>query len=140
MAVGDSFTQLKKKALDLRRGERGGIRPLSMRVDELLEIGVEILKDEIEEGFAVMVDVLNAYELDDVDGVGEHLEEGDLAEGGGWNTFLVHLQTGFLEGDELAGLLVFGFVDFSIGTFAYLLQFLVLVFHGGLRMKVGLTV
>ena len=53
------------------------------------------------------------------------------------DAFLVHLQTGFLEGYELAGLLVFGFVDFSIGTFSYLLQFLVLVFHGGLLNESG---
>ena len=62
-----------------------------MRIDELLEIGVQILKDKVEKGFAVMVDVLDADEADNIDGIGEHLEKGDLTERDGQDAFLVHL-------------------------------------------------
>jgi hypothetical protein len=76
-------------------GERPRVGPLPVDVHELLEVGVEELEDEVEDGLAVLVGLLDGEELDEVEGVGEEVEEGDLAEGGG------HLEAGLLERHQL---------------------------------------
>ena len=78
--------------LDLVRGERPGVGPPAVDVKVLLEVGVEELEDEVEDGLAVLGGLLDGEEADDVDGVGEEVEEGDLAERGGRDALLVHLE------------------------------------------------
>lgn len=46
----------------------------------------------------------------------ELAEEGDLAEGGGGDSFVLDLETDALEGDDLVGGLVPGLVDDAIGS------------------------
>lgn len=146
MTMRNTHTELKQKTLNQSRRKRPRVWPFAVGIDVFLEIGVEVLEDEVEEGFrrrrrvvgggggvvvvvfGGFVDVLDFEEADDVDGLGEHLEEGDFAEGGRRDAFFVHLETGFLESDDLAGGFLFGFVDFAVCAFSYLLQFLV-VFH-----------
>jgi hypothetical protein len=82
-------------------GERPRVGPLPVDVHELLEVGVEELEDEVEDGLAVLVGLLDGEELDEVEGVGEEVEEGDLAEGGGRDALLVHLEAGLLERHQL---------------------------------------
>lgn len=135
MAVSNPLAELVKEALDERRRKGPRIGALAVGIDKLLEIGVEILEDEVEVGLGtailVGVDVLDAEEADDVEGLREHLEEGDLTESGGRDAFLVHFEPGLLEGDKLAAGLVFGLVDLAVCAFTDLLKLLVLV-HGGI--------
>lgn len=132
VTMSNALAELKEETLDLGSREGPGIGTLAVGVDELLEISVQILEDKVKEGLAILLlvvnDVLDAEETYDVEGVRKHLEEGNLTEGGGGNTFLVHLETSLLQGDELAGGLVFGLVNLTVSSFADLLQFLVL-FH-----------
>jgi hypothetical protein len=108
-------------------GERPGVGPLSVDVHELLEVGVEELEDEVEDGLAVLVGLLDGEELDEVEGVGEEVEEGDLAESGGRDALLVHLEAGLLERHQLARHLVLRLVHLAVGAFPDLLQLLVLL-------------
>ncbi|KAI3685303.1 hypothetical protein L6452_34545 [Arctium lappa] len=50
------------------------------RINELPQIGVQILKEKVEQGLTVAMDVLNPNKADDVDGIGKHLKEGYLTE------------------------------------------------------------
>lgn len=78
-----------------------------------LEIKVEELEDEVE---LVAVGVDNVEETDNV-WVVHLLEEGNLADGGGWDTLIFGLETDLLESDnasvveEIAGL-----VDDTVGS------------------------
>lgn len=76
VAVSDALAQLEQKGLDLGGRERGGVGALAVGIDEFFEIGIEVLKDEVKEGLAVLlvVQVLNGEEANDVDRIGEHLE------------------------------------------------------------------
>lgn len=132
MTVGNALTELKQEALDKGGGERARIGALAMRIDELLEIGVKILKYKVEERLTtlVVVDVLDAEETNDVEGLREQLEKRNLAKSSGWNAFFVHFEASFLESDELAALLVLRLVHLPVGSFADLFKLLVLV-HGG---------
>ena len=128
VAVSDALAELVEETLNQGRREGPRIGALAMRVDELFEIGFEVLEDEVEERLAVFVEgVLDAEEADDVERLGEHLEQGDFAERGWGNAFFVHFETGFLEGDDFAALLVFSFVHLPVRSFSHLLQFLVLL-------------
>ena len=113
--------------LDLVRGERPGVGPPAVDVEVLLEVGVEELEDEVEDGLAVLGGLLDGEEADDVDGVGEEVEEGDLAERGGRDALLVHLEAGLLERHELARGLVLRLVHLAVGALPDLLQLLVFV-------------
>lgn len=126
VAVGDALAELVKKALDQGGREWPGIGALAVGIDKLLQIGVEVLEDEVKEGFAVFVEgVLDAEEADDIEGLGEHLEERDLSKSGGRDSLLVHLKTGLLQGHHLSALLVFRLIHLPVRSFTYLLQFLV---------------
>ena len=131
VAVRDAFAKLEEKGLNEggRKGPRVGT--LAMGIDELFEIGVKVLEDQVEIGLGatvlVGVDVFDAKETDNIEGLGEHLEEGDLTKSGGRNALLVHLKTGLLKGHQLAARLVFGLVNLAVGTLPYLLQFLIFV-------------
>lgn len=128
MTVSDPLTQLIQKALDQRGGKRPGVRALAVRINELLEIRVDVLEDEVKQGLAVLllaVDVLDAEEADDVEGLGQHLEQGDLPECGRRHAFLVHLQPRLLRGHQLSSLLVLRLVHLPVRAFPYLLQLLV---------------
>lgn len=63
-------------------------------------------------------------------GVGEELEEGDLAEGGGWDALLVHLEPRLLQGDELARHPVPRLVHLPVRPLPNLLDLLVLLHRG----------
>jgi hypothetical protein len=112
--------------LDKVGGERPCVGPPSVDVHEFLEVGVEELEDEVEHGLAVLVGLLDGEELDDVEGVGEEVEEGDLAERGGRDALLVHLEAGLLERHQLARRLVLRLVHLAVGALPDLLQLLVL--------------
>lgn len=71
--------------------------------------------------------MFDAEEADDVERLGQHLEERDLAESGGRDAFFVHLQASLLQGDQLAGGFVLGLVHLAVGPFPDLLELLVLV-------------
>ena len=109
--------------LDEVRGERPGVGPPAVDVEVLLEVGVEELEDEVEDGLAVLGGLLDGEEADDVDGVGEEVEEGDLAERGGRDALLVHLEAGLLERHELARGLVLRLVHLAVGALPDLLGF-----------------
>lgn len=132
VAVGDAFAKLEEEGLNEGWRKGPGVGTLAMGIDELLEIGVKILKDQVKVGLGaavlVGIDMFDAKETDNVEGLGKHLEEGDLSESGRRNALLVHLKTGLLKGHQLAIRLVFGLVNLAVGTLPYLLQFLVL-FH-----------
>ena len=129
VAVSDALAELVEETLNQGRREGPRVGALAMRIDELFEIGFEVLEDEVEERLAVFVEGgFDAEEADDVERLGEHLEQGDFAERGRGNTFFVHFETGFLQGDDFAALLVFSFVHLPVRSFSHLLQFLVL-FH-----------
>lgn len=119
VAVRDAFAELEHELLDQGIPERPRVGGFAERIDEFLEVGVEVLEDEVEVGLrGGLEDVLDAEEADDVEGGGEHLEEGDLAERRGRDAFLVDLEARFLERDELSGGFLDGFVDFAVGSFA----------------------
>ena len=119
VAVRDAFAELEHELLDQGIPERPRVGGFAERIDEFLEVGVEVLEDEVEVGLRRgLEDVLDAEEADDVEGGGEHLEEGDLAERRGRDAFLVDLEARFLERDELSGGFLDGFVDFAVGSFA----------------------
>ena len=119
VAMRDAFAELEHELLDQRIAEGPRVGGFAEGIDEFLEVGVEVLEDEVEVGLrGGLEDVLDAEEADDVKGGGEHLEEGDLAEGGGGDAFLVDLEARFLERDEFAGGFLDGFVDFAVGAFA----------------------
>lgn len=71
--------------------------------------------------------MLHREEAHNVDGLGEHLEEGDLSKGSWGDTLLIHLQTGLLQGNQLPSGLLLGLVHLPICAFSNLLQLLVLV-------------
>lgn len=88
----DALAQLKEETLYEGRRKGSGVGGLAIRIDELLEICVEVLKYEVEEGFAgLAVNVLDAEKADHVKGLGQHLKQRHLSEGGGRNALLVHL-------------------------------------------------
>lgn len=126
VAVGHPFKKLVQKALNQRRRKRAGIGAFAVRIDEFFEICVEVLEDEVKDGFALLgVHVFDAEEADDVERLREHLEEGDLAEGGWWDPFLVHFEAGFFQRHQLPRALVFRLVDFPVRPLPDLLQLLV---------------
>lgn len=126
VTVGHPLAQLVEEALDHRRRQGPRTRTFPVRIDELLEIGVEVLEDEVEDGLAFLaVDVLNAEKPYDVERLREHLQKRDLAERGGRDAFFVHLQTRLLQRDQLACGLVLGLIDLAVRAFSYLLQLLV---------------
>ena len=91
VAVSDAPTELVEETLNQGRREGPRVGALAMRVDVLFEIGFEVLEDEVEERLAVFVEgVFDAEEVDDVERLGEYLEQGDFAERGWGNAFFVH--------------------------------------------------
>lgn len=78
-----------------------------------LQVEVEELHNEVE---LVAVGVHNVEEADDV-GVVHLFQEGDLADGGGGDSFIFGFETDFLEGYNAATVQeVAGFVDDSVGS------------------------
>lgn len=75
VAVGDALAQLIEEALDQSRRERPRVWAFAVGIDVFLEIGVEILKHKVQQRLSVLVDVLDAEEADDVERIGEHLEQ-----------------------------------------------------------------
>ena len=129
VAVRDTLTELIEKALDESGRHRPRVWLLAVGIDEFLEIRFEVLENQVQKRLAVLVEVLNAEKADDVERLREHLEEGDLTEGGGRDAFLVHFKAGLLERHHLAAGLVLGLVDLAVGAFTDLLKLFVLV-HG----------
>lgn len=136
VAVRNTLAELVEKTLDEGGGHRPRVWRLAVGIDELLEISIKVLENQVEKRLAVLVKVLDAEEADDVEGLGEHLEEGDLTEGGGRDAFLVHFKAGLLESHHLAAGFVLGLVDLAVGAFTDLLKLFVFV-HGGWRMADG---
>ncbi len=107
VAESDAADQLVKIRLrhDYRwRGiylDRGHVQSSDGRVHLLLQIVVQ----EFEHQCQLLVGVHNVDELDDV-GMVEFFEEGDFADGGAGDAFLLGLETNLLKGDVFAGLLV----------------------------------
>lgn len=130
VAVGDALAKLVEKTLDESGGHGPRVRGLAVGIDELLEIGVEILEDEVEKRLVVLLEVLDAEKANDVEGLGEEVEEGDLAEGGGRDAFLVHFEASLLESHHLATGFLLRLVHLAVGAFAHLLELFVFV-HGG---------
>jgi hypothetical protein len=148
VTVSNSLAKLEEKTLYQRRRERPRVGTFAVRIDEFLEIRVEIFENQVEIGFVVVavvvalrgigvikigvgaigVNVFDGEEADDVERLREHLKERNLAKSGRRNAFFVHFKSCFLEGDYLPCYFVFGFVHFAVCAFAYLLQFLIL-FH-----------
>lgn len=90
VAVSHALAELEEEALDEGRREGPGIGALAVGIDELLEIGVEILENKVKDGLGEgvgggflglgdLVDVFDGEEADDVDGLGEKLKERHLA-------------------------------------------------------------
>ena len=97
MAVSDTLVELVEETLNKGWREGPRIGPLAMRIDELLKIGFEVLKDEVEKRLAVFVEgVFDAEKADDIERLGEHLEQGDFAERCWGNTFFVHFEMGLM--------------------------------------------
>ena len=127
VAVRHALAELVEEVPDQVGRHRAGIRALAVRVDELLEVGVEELEDEVEHGLGGLggvfagVGVLDGEESDDVERLREHLEERDLTEGRRRDSFLVHLEPSLLQSDQLACGLVLGLVDLAVRALADLL-------------------
>ena len=121
------MTEVNRAHLDECSGERPGGGSPTVDIEVLLEIGVEELEDEVEDGLAVLGGLLDGEESDDVDGVGEEVEEGDLAERGGRDPFLVHLEPGLLQRHQLPRRLVLRLVHLPVRPLTDLLELLVLV-------------
>lgn len=107
-----------------------------MRVDELLEIGIKVFEYKIEVslggrsiGFGRRINVLDTEEANDVERLGEHLEEGNLSEGSGRDAFLVHFQSSLLQSYQLSTRFLLRLVHLAVRSFSYLLKLLVFV-HG----------
>lgn len=127
VAVGDALAELVEKAPDQIGRQRPRIGAFAVGIDEFLEIGIEVLEDEVEDGLGglggvlAVVGVLDAEEADDVERLREHLEERNLPESRRRNAFLVHFETSLLESDQLAGRFVLRLVDLPVRAFADLL-------------------
>ncbi|GMN65508.1 hypothetical protein TIFTF001_034584 [Ficus carica] len=73
VAVGDALAELVEKAPDQIGRQRPRIGAFAVEIDEFLEIGVEVLEDEVEDGLGglggvlAVVGVLDAEEADDVE-------------------------------------------------------------------------
>lgn len=113
--------------LDDVGGEGARVGALAVGVDELLEVGVEELEDEVEDGLAVLGGLLDGEEADDVERLGEQPEDGDLAQRGGRDPLLVHLQPRLLQRHQLPRRPVLRLVHLPVRPFPHLLQLLVLL-------------
>jgi hypothetical protein len=100
VAVGGTAEELEKEGLDEEHWEL-----LVVAVDDLFEVGVEVLEDERQ----LVIRVDDFEEGDDV-WVAELLQEGDFADGGGGNTLITGLETNPLESDGDAGASVAGLI------------------------------
>lgn len=69
MNVKDWHCKIATKNLYYGRRQRPGIRSPAMRINELLQISVQILEDQVEEGLPVLVDVLDAEQTATVNSV-----------------------------------------------------------------------
>lgn len=133
VAMRDALAELVEENADQTGGKRPRIGAFAVRIDEFLEIGVEVLEDEVEDrlrrlrGVLAVVGVLDAKEADDVERLGEQLEERDFPESRRRNAFLVHLEPRLLQSDQLAGGFVLGLVHLPVRAFADLLELLVLL-------------
>lgn len=79
----------------------------------LLEVEVEELKDEVK---LVAIGVNDVKETDDV-GVFQFFEEGDFADGGAGDAFILGFESNLLQGNDAAMIAqVSGFIDNSIGA------------------------
>mmetsp|Transcript_56948 Transcript_56948/g.180181 ORF Transcript_56948/g.180181 Transcript_56948/m.180181 type:complete len:344 (+) Transcript_56948:281-1312(+) len=128
VAVRHALEELVHEVLDGGAGQRVG-RATAREVHVLLEVRVEVLEDQVEDGLVVLLHVLDREEANHVDALAEHLQEGDLAKGGGRDALLLHLEAGLLQGHQLAGLAAAGLVHLAIGALPDLLELLVLI-HG----------
>lgn len=66
--------------------------PLSVPVHVLLQVRREVLEDQVQHGLGVLLDVLDAQELDNVVGLGQHLQQRDLAQRRRRDALLLHLR------------------------------------------------
>jgi len=138
VAVRDALAELEEKALNKLGSKGPSIRALAVGVYELLEVSVEVLEYEVEDGlgegvggglvgFGNLVHVFDGEEAHDVDGLGEKLQKRDLSERRRRHALLVHLQTRLLQRHHVAASFLACLVHFPIGSFSHLLQLLVLL-------------
>ena len=69
----------------------GVVGALAVAVHPLLHVGGEVLEDQVEHGLAGLLDVLDGQQLDHMVGLGQHLQQGHLAQGGRGHALLLHL-------------------------------------------------
>lgn len=125
--MSNAFAELVEEAANEGVREWARVRALAMGIDVFLEIGVQILENQVKNrlGLAVgvvsLVGVFDAEEANDVEGLREHLEKRDLAEGSWRNAFFVHFELRLLQSHQLAGASVFRFVHLTVRSFSYLL-------------------
>jgi len=138
VAVRYALAELEEKTLNKLGREGPNIRALAVGIYELLEVSIEVLEDEVEDGlgegggggllgFGDLIDMFDGEESHDVDGLGEKLQKRDLSESRRRHALLVHLQPRLLQRHHVAGSFLSCLVHFPIRSFPHLLQLLVLL-------------
>ena len=106
VTVSNSLAELEKETLEEGRGERSRVGTFAVRIDEFLEIRIEKFENQVEIGLGFVagvigVNVLDRKEADDVERLREHLKKRNFTESGRRDAFLIHLEPGFFESNEL---------------------------------------